>query len=125
MKLEPDMENRSCSADLARKAFQNDFFKIYNSGEIDKFGKSDDDYPDIYKISDVTVQREDFVKISLDFFMNIKTGEIERGDLFGFDQNEIIVEKITDALISRRGRRKQRAYVWIFIASGQLGQSCF
>lgn len=102
IKLEPDMENRSRSSNFAKGAFQNNFFNIYNTGDIEKYSKADVEYPDIYKISDVTVQREDFVKISQLLYINVKTGEVERDELEYFEQKDKIIQKITDAMVSHR-----------------------
>lgn len=102
IKLEPDMEKRSRSAVFARKAFQRYFYEIYHAGDIDKFGKNGNDIPDIYKISDVSPQREDYVKIPQTLYLNVQSGEVERSEIEGFDEQDEIIGKITDAILSHR-----------------------
>ncbi len=102
IKLEPDMEKRSRSAVFARKAFQRCFYEIYHAGDIEKFGKDGNDIPDIYKISDVSPQREDYVKIPQTLYLNVQSGEVERSEIDGFDEQDEIIGKITDAILSHR-----------------------
>lgn len=102
IKLEPDMEKRSKSALFARKAFQRHFYEIYHAGDIERYSQEGKEIPDIYKISDVSPQREDYVKISQTLSLNVQSGEIERSDIEGFDDQEEIIGKITDAILSHR-----------------------
>lgn len=102
IKLEPDMEKRSKSAFFARKAFQRQFYEIYHAGDIEKYTDEGKEIPDIYKISDVSPQREDYVKISQVLSLNVQSGEVERSDIEGFDDQEDIIGKITDAILSHR-----------------------
>ena len=102
IKLEPDMEKRSRSAVFARKAFQRRFYEIYHAGDIERFSTEGKEIPDIYKISDVSPQREDYVKIAQTLFLNIQSGEVERSKIESFDEQDEIIEKITDAILSHR-----------------------
>ena len=102
IKLEPDMEKRSRSAVFARKSFQRYFYEIYHAGDIERFGKEGNEIPDIYKISDVSPQREDYVKIPQTLYLNVQSGEVERSEIEGFDEQDEIIGKITDAILSHR-----------------------
>lgn len=102
IKLEPDLENRADSGTKARKAFQTNFFEIYNTGDIEKFIKEEKDYPDIYKISDTSVVREGYIKVQQELSLDSYTGEIERSSFKTLKDQESIVQKITDALVSHR-----------------------
>lgn len=102
IKLEPDIENRSQSALFARKAFQRCFYKIYNDENLSKYNVKGNEIPDIYKVSDVSPQGEDYVKLPQTLYLNTKTGAVDRSEIEHLEDQNDIIEKITDAITSSR-----------------------
>lgn len=94
------LEARANSQELARKAFQKNFMRIYDLGQIG--GRRDERAPDLYKISDVSKEREGFIRVQKTFRIDPISGGVYRSDETKEIESPEFVESVTRIIDERR-----------------------
>lgn len=93
-------EARANSQDFARRAFQRNFMRIYERGHIG--GRREEKAPDLYKISDVSKERDGFVRVQKTFRIDPVSAQVDRNEDAQEIESPAFVEAVTALIDDRR-----------------------